>query len=104
MDKTTELFLNTESGKQLYLNLSINVSVLFCAMIFLIGFSSGLHAMTGSVYPKMGMNIVTALFILVVVIGYGFVVLTIVSGAKYRSALKKYQQRTYNSRRHKNEN
>ena len=95
MDKTSEAFLKTKIGKQLNLNLNINIGVLFCEILFLMGFSLGLYTMGGRVFTQIETNNINAVLIPLVVSLYGFLVLTIVSGAKYISALMAYGQRTH---------
>lgn len=92
MDKE-KAFLKTKIGKQLNLNLSINLFVIFCAMLFLMGFSLGLYTMGGRVFTPMETNTINAVFIPLLVILYGFMVLTMVSGTKYILALSRYGQK-----------
>lgn len=96
-NKMAEAFAKTKIGKQLDLNLSINLAIIFCVMLFLMGFSLGSYTtMIGDhTSTRIEINTVNALFIPLLVILYGFLVLTVVSGTKYILALMAYGQRTH---------
>lgn len=94
-NKISEAFSKTKIGKQLELNLNINLAILFCMLLFLIGFGLGAYIVTNSVYIKTGTKAIASVALSLLIVLYGFIILTILSGTKYISALMEYGQRTH---------